>query len=72
MIKKIILISILVFAVTINAQTITDIYTVQQDSTFIGRNVAIVGVVTASTGIFDIRRTIIQDQDGGPWSGVAV
>jgi len=72
MIKKILLINLFILAININAQIITDIYTVQQDSTLIGREVAVVGIVTAGTGIFGMNRTIVEYQDGGPWSGIAV
>jgi len=70
--KKLLILILLFLVTTVNAQTQTDIYTVQQDPTLIGRNVAVVGVVTASTGIFGLNRTFIEDQNGGPWSGIAV
>jgi len=70
--KYLLLLFLNYFAINVNAQTITDIYTVQQDSTLIGREVAVVGIVTASTGIFGLNRTYIEDQNGGPWSGIAV
>jgi len=71
--NKIFLILFLCFiAINVNAQIVTDIYTVQQDSTLIGREVRVLGVVTASTGIFGLNRTFIEDQNGGPWSGIAV
>lgn len=57
----------------LNAQpVVTDIYTVQQDPSLQGKEVAIVGIVTARTGIFDVRRTFMSDADGGAWSGIAL
>jgi predicted MPP superfamily phosphohydrolase len=70
--NKILILILYYFASNANAQTVTDIYTVQQDTTLIGREVAVVGVVTASTGIFGLNRTYVEDQNGGTWSGIAV
>jgi len=71
--KKLVILILYLIAINLNAQIIdTDIYTVQQDSSFIGREVRVLGVVTASTGIFGLNRTYVEDQNGGPWSGIAV
>jgi predicted extracellular nuclease len=32
----------------------------------------VVGIVSATTGIYDVKRTYIQEFDGGAWSGLAV
>jgi len=73
MIKKLLILIFFILAVSANTQpVITDIYTVQQDTTLIGKEVAVVGVVTVTTGIFNLKRTFIEDEDGGPWSGVAI
>jgi len=61
-----------IFALNINAQIVTDIYTVQQDTSLLGLEVRVLGIVTAGTGIYDLKLTFIEDQNGGPYSGVAV
>ncbi len=48
----------------------TDIYTVQQDTTLVGQHVTATGIVTAATGVFNPGRTFIEEQNGGPWSGI--
>jgi len=72
--KRVYLILLLILpSLEVSAQPIvTDIYTVQQDTSFIGKNVAILGIVTARTGIFDLNRTYMEDPNGGPWSGIAL
>lgn len=71
--KKTILILIFVlFAFKVVAQIRTDIYTVQQDTTLIGKKVMVIGIVTASTGIFNPGITYIEDKNGGPWSGICL
>jgi len=63
---------IILFALQLTAQTVTDIYTVQQDPSLVGKRVLVVGVVTVSTGIFDPQETVIADPNGSAWSGVIV
>jgi len=72
-IYKLLVIFFLLASSEIYAQTIvTDVYSVQQDTALLGQEVAVVGIVTVTTGIFDVRRTFIEDSRGGAWSAVAV
>ena len=70
--KRLLIIFFVLLTFKVNAQTQTDIYTVQQDATLIGQSVMVYGIVTVTTGIFDPEITYIQDPNGGPWSGVAI
>ena len=47
-----------------------DIYTVQQDTSLVGRTVTVTGIVTAASGIFFPKQMFIEDPEGGPWSGI--
>ena len=69
---KLFILSIILLTNHLNAQVVTDIYSVQQDATLLGKTVRVIGVVTVSTGIFEPERTFIADPNGGPWSGVAI
>ncbi|MCK4447891.1 MAG: metallophosphoesterase, partial [Candidatus Marinimicrobia bacterium] len=66
------ILSIILLIHHLNAQIVTDIYSVQQDATLLGKTVRVIGVVTVSTGIFEPELTFIADPNGGPWSGVAI
>ena len=72
--KRVYLILLLILpSLEARSQTIvTDIYTVQQNTSLIGKDVAVLGIVTARTGIFDLKRTYLEDPSGGPWSGIAL
>lgn len=64
--------AVVLFALQLTAQTFTDIYTVRQDPSLIGKRVVVVGIVTVPTGVFDPRETIIADPEGSAWSGIIV
>jgi len=70
--NKLTLLLFILFAFKVEAQIQTDIYTVQQDITLIGKKVAVMGIVTAATGIFHPGITYIEDEKGGPWSGIVL
>lgn len=70
--KGFIIILFVLLTLKANAQIVTDIYNVQQNVTLIGKEVAVLGIVTAATGIFHPQLTFIEDSDSGPWSGIVV
>ena len=51
---------------------VTDIYDVQQNPALIGQSVAVIGIVTSTTGIFHQEVTYVADTDGGPWGGIVL
>ncbi len=51
---------------------VTDIYDVQQNPALVGKTVAVIAVVTTTTGIFHPEITYVTDTDGGPWSGIVL
>lgn len=42
------------------------------DSPYQGQTVTVTGIVTSSTQIYDLGYVYIQDEGGGPWSGIAL
>jgi hypothetical protein len=70
--KELIIIIFVLLTAKASAQIVTDIYNVQQDPSLVGKQVAVLGIVTATTGTFNPQLTFIEDSDSGPWSGIVV
>jgi len=57
---------------TLTAQISTDIYTVQQDQSYIDKIVTVTGIVTVSQNIYHSNKIFLEDSKGGVYSGIAI